>query len=225
MTGALRPGDIDGDIEPRRLGLKYTPPTLVVEFWIPQTSTLMHRLMELPNLSPDQDPAELEAKIRRKNRAYFTNIQPEQVKRLIVQLQERSVSVGRWGNTKDEVPQAYAEVPQAYALNIPEVSKLSGKYELLPDKNGDRPVWGSKNNRLYRTANRTWGITDDAEDIPKNLVLVRSRTKEADVKFPHVIPAWEFYDMQKRVWGPSKLTATPAERGTFLKIKNKIKRF
>jgi centrosomal protein CEP19 len=88
MTGALRPGDI----EPRRLGLKYTPPTLVVEFWMPRKSKLMHRLVELPKLSPDQDPTELEAKIRRKNPAYFTNIKPEQVKRLIVQLQKRSAS-------------------------------------------------------------------------------------------------------------------------------------
>ena len=107
------------------------------------------------------------------------------------------------------------EVPQVYTVIIPEVAKLSGKYELLPNKNGDRPVWGSRCNRMYRTANRTWGITDDAEDLPKNLVLVRSKTKEADAKFPHMISGWEFYDMQKRVWGPSKLTVTPAVARTY----------
>ena len=101
------------------------------------------------------------------------------------------------------------EVPQTYTVIIPEVAKLSGKYELLPDKNGDRPMWGSKNNRLYRTANRTWGITDNAADIPQNVALVRSKTKEADMKFPHSITDWEFFDTQKRVWGPSKTSATP----------------
>jgi hypothetical protein len=86
MSGALRPGDI----EPRRLGLKYTPPTLVIEFWMPETSKLMHRLVELQEHSLDQDPVALEAKIRRSNLPYLTKIKPEQVKRFLVILQKRN---------------------------------------------------------------------------------------------------------------------------------------
>ena len=32
---------------------------------------------------------------------------------------------------------------------------------------------------------------------------------DAGIKLPHMISGWEFFDMQKVVWGPSKLTATP----------------
>ena len=78
-------------------------------------------------------------------------------------------------------PPPVKKVPQAITIVCPELSVLSGKYELQPDKNGGRPVWGVEDNRLYRTANQTWGITDKPADRSKNewlhnVALVRSKT-------------------------------------------------
>lgn len=74
-------------IEPRQLGILFSPPTLVLEFWDPMKSEMMQRHIELPKLTPVDDAQEAAKIIVKQNFTYFAEIRPAQVARLVARLQ------------------------------------------------------------------------------------------------------------------------------------------
>ncbi|KAM3136862.1 hypothetical protein pb186bvf_011121 [Paramecium bursaria] len=79
------------NFEPKRLGLKYNPPTIVLEYLQPQTGKLYHHKMKLLKLKPDT-PANHALEYLRKKHAtfFFGNKMPEsQILELIGKLLKR----------------------------------------------------------------------------------------------------------------------------------------
>lgn len=74
-------------IEPRQLGILFSPPTLVLEFWDPNKSEMMQRHIELPTLTPLDDAQEAAKIIVKQNASYFAEIRSAQVARLLARLQ------------------------------------------------------------------------------------------------------------------------------------------
>jgi len=78
------------DFLPKRFGLKFDPPTIVLEYLVPSTGKLYHHKMTLKNLAPDDDPEEVLDYLKRKHGTYIsTKVPEEQILSLITKLQER----------------------------------------------------------------------------------------------------------------------------------------
>lgn len=79
------------DFLPKRFGLKFDPPTIVLEYLVPSTGKLYHHKMTLKNLAPDDDPEEVLDYLKRKHGTYIntSKVAEEQILSLISKLQER----------------------------------------------------------------------------------------------------------------------------------------
>ena len=77
------------DILPRRFGLKFEPPTIILEYQVPSKNKLYLHIMPMPELEPDHDPYDW-LKILRKEHTSFLDsklINEEQLLGLIQRLQ------------------------------------------------------------------------------------------------------------------------------------------
>lgn len=81
-------GNFD-DLRPKRFGLKYNPPTLILEYLVPSTGKLFHRRMCLKATKIKRmDPKRVAEKLREKNPVYLAEdkIRFDQVVELVAKL-------------------------------------------------------------------------------------------------------------------------------------------
>eukprot|EP00276_Gloeochaete_wittrockiana_P005429 CAMPEP_0184646884 /NCGR_PEP_ID=MMETSP0308-20130426/3676_1 /TAXON_ID=38269 /ORGANISM="Gloeochaete witrockiana, Strain SAG 46.84" /LENGTH=212 /DNA_ID=CAMNT_0027077329 /DNA_START=132 /DNA_END=770 /DNA_ORIENTATION=+ len=73
--------------ELRRLGVKYTPPTIILEYYVPATGKLRLRSLRLHRLRADSDVDKVTTKIFQNNKLLDqTKVSFDQVRRLVKQL-------------------------------------------------------------------------------------------------------------------------------------------
>lgn len=79
------------DFLPKRFGLKFDPPTIVLEYLVPSTGKLYHHKMKLRNLAPDDDPEEVLEYLKQKHSTYVNTpkVSDDQILNLISKLQDR----------------------------------------------------------------------------------------------------------------------------------------
>ena len=79
------------DFLPKRFGLKFNPPTIVLEYLVPSTGKLYHHKMTLKNLAAENDPEDVLEYLKRKHGNYIntSKVAEEQILGLITKLQER----------------------------------------------------------------------------------------------------------------------------------------
>eukprot|EP00931_Biecheleriopsis_adriatica_P006065 TRINITY_DN107523_c0_g1_i1.p1 TRINITY_DN107523_c0_g1~~TRINITY_DN107523_c0_g1_i1.p1 ORF type:complete len:190 (-),score=44.75 TRINITY_DN107523_c0_g1_i1:19-531(-) len=99
-----------GEVCPKRFGLNYDPPAIILEYLEVSTGKLFHRKVGLKRLRPTADPTRVAEKLRQKNRALLTEdsgVSFEQIVSLVKKLQEHlaqiqksSISSGASGYAK-----------------------------------------------------------------------------------------------------------------------------
>mmetsp|Transcript_80678 Transcript_80678/g.250410 ORF Transcript_80678/g.250410 Transcript_80678/m.250410 type:complete len:199 (+) Transcript_80678:68-664(+) len=79
-----------GDVCPKRFGLNYDPPSIILEYLQVSTGKLFHRRIGLRRLRANSDPARVAEKLRQKNRALLAEdrVSFEQIVSLVTRLQE-----------------------------------------------------------------------------------------------------------------------------------------
>lgn len=89
------------DFLPKRFGLKYNPPTIVLEYLVPSTGKLYHHKMRLRNLQPMDNVREWIQILRKKHSMYLppAKVSDEQITDLINHLQSR-IEQNNSGSTK-----------------------------------------------------------------------------------------------------------------------------
>lgn len=59
------------DYQPKRFGLKYNPPTIILEYLVPSTGKLYHHKMRVRNLSANADEGQILTYIRHRHAIYL----------------------------------------------------------------------------------------------------------------------------------------------------------
>eukprot|EP00933_Yihiella_yeosuensis_P008551 TRINITY_DN11405_c1_g1_i1.p1 TRINITY_DN11405_c1_g1~~TRINITY_DN11405_c1_g1_i1.p1 ORF type:complete len:209 (-),score=25.91 TRINITY_DN11405_c1_g1_i1:188-814(-) len=79
-----------GDVCPKRFGLNFDPPSIVLEYLEVSTGKLFHRRVGLRRLRPTSDPLRVAEKLRQKNRALLAEdaVTLDQIVSLVKRLQE-----------------------------------------------------------------------------------------------------------------------------------------
>uniref|UniRef100_A0A7S1LUL0 Centrosomal protein of 19 kDa n=1 Tax=Alexandrium catenella TaxID=2925 RepID=A0A7S1LUL0_ALECA len=79
-----------GDVCPKRFGLNYDPPSIILEYLQVSTGKLFHRRIGLRRLRANSDPARVAEKLRQKNKALLAEdrVSFEQIVSLVSRLQE-----------------------------------------------------------------------------------------------------------------------------------------
>lgn len=80
------------DLRPKRFGLKYNPPTLILEYLVPSTGKLLHRRMSLkPSRLKSMEPHGVAEKLRDKNPVHLSDdkVRFDQVVDLITKLRNQ----------------------------------------------------------------------------------------------------------------------------------------
>jgi len=60
------------DYVPKRFGLKYSPPTIIVEYLVPSSGKLYHHKLKMPNLKSDSDTWDTLDALKKKHNQYFS---------------------------------------------------------------------------------------------------------------------------------------------------------
>mmetsp|Transcript_67444 Transcript_67444/g.197225 ORF Transcript_67444/g.197225 Transcript_67444/m.197225 type:complete len:201 (-) Transcript_67444:357-959(-) len=79
-----------GDVCPKRFGLNYDPPSIILEYLQVSTGKLFHRRIGLRRLRANSDPARVAEKLRQKNKALLAEdrVSFDQIVSLVSRLQE-----------------------------------------------------------------------------------------------------------------------------------------
>jgi centrosomal protein CEP19 len=80
------------DFAPKRYGLRYDPPTIIVEYLVPSTGKLYHHKMKITELTASSDTDEVIESLRAKHATYFASntISENQISNLIDKLKKRA---------------------------------------------------------------------------------------------------------------------------------------
>ena len=77
------------DYQPKRLGLKFDPPTIVLEYLVPSTGKLYHHRMKVRNLTASSNLSAILEHLKQRHALYFNNkIADDQIIGLLRRLQD-----------------------------------------------------------------------------------------------------------------------------------------
>jgi centrosomal protein CEP19 len=81
------------DFTPRRFGLKFEPPTIILEYKIPSKNKLYLHIMPMPELEPSHDPYDWLEILRKEHKPFLDAkvIEEDQILSLIEKLQDNLV--------------------------------------------------------------------------------------------------------------------------------------
>uniref|UniRef100_A0A7S4QI76 Centrosomal protein of 19 kDa n=1 Tax=Alexandrium monilatum TaxID=311494 RepID=A0A7S4QI76_9DINO len=85
-----------GDVCPKRFGLNYDPPSIILEYLQVSTGKLFHRRIGLRRLRANSDPTRVAEKLRQKNKTLLAEdrVSFEQIVSLVARLQEGPLKSG-----------------------------------------------------------------------------------------------------------------------------------
>ena len=81
---------MSSDITPRRFGLKFDPPTIILEYKVPAKNKLYLHIMPMPELEPSHDPYDWLDILRKEHKPFLDPklIEEKQILNLIQKLQQ-----------------------------------------------------------------------------------------------------------------------------------------
>jgi centrosomal protein CEP19 len=128
-TGIATGTELMGDV-PKRFGLKYDPPAIILEYLQVSTGKLFHRQIGLRRLRATSDPARVAEKLRQKNRTLLVEdkVSFDQLVTLVSKLQ-LELGTGANGSTAATAAKAYsggASASVAAAVQPPAGKKPDG---------------------------------------------------------------------------------------------------
>jgi centrosomal protein CEP19 len=88
------------DILPRRFGLKFEPPTIILEYKVPSKNKLYLHIMPMPELEPSHDPLDWLEILRKEHSPFLDRkmVEEGQILGLIQKLQENLLGESEEGS-------------------------------------------------------------------------------------------------------------------------------
>ncbi|OMJ85717.1 hypothetical protein SteCoe_12911 [Stentor coeruleus] len=88
------------DFMPRRFGLKFEPPTIILEYKIPSKNKLYLHIMPMPELEPSHDPYDWLEILRKEHKPFLDAkvIEEDQILSLIEKLQDNLIGESMEGS-------------------------------------------------------------------------------------------------------------------------------
>lgn len=124
------------DYTPKRFGLKYNPPQIVVEYLTPSTGKLYHHKIRLGKFKPETNLQEVVKEIYEKHYMYLDNkkVNPAQIVRLIEKLKEKRKASGANSYNSYDDKSREKENLKIDPKNIPDDKESSQKQTTSPNK-------------------------------------------------------------------------------------------
>jgi len=164
------------DYVPKRFGLKFGPPTIIVEYLIPSSGKLYHHKIKLSHLKSDSDTWDALEAIKKKNPLYFAGnkIADDQITDLINRLKKKlqGSSVGgtfltgsEFGENKD----SGSKLGKLAPLNSTASAKQNNNLTSLDNKVKGATASNSKakDDKKNDAGNNFWAF-DDLEDLEED---------------------------------------------------------
>ena len=126
------------DYQPKRFGLKFDPPTIVLEYLVPSTGKLYHHRMRLRSMTPDSRTLDLLNHLKKRHSMYLntSKISEDQLKDLIEKLKKR-LSEEKEINLNKLTPEEVAEYKKKMDVDFEKNLKRPGdedfEYDLRKD--------------------------------------------------------------------------------------------
>ena len=117
------------DYIPKRFGLNYSPPQIIIEYLAPSTGKLYHHKMRLHKFKKEKNNAEIIKELYEKHQVYLDKkkISSEQLVRLIERLKQNFVPIKKKSENKKE-EEKNQENKQKYEIKK-EIKKKEKKKE------------------------------------------------------------------------------------------------
>lgn len=146
------------DYMPKRFGLKYDPPTIVLEYMVMSLGKLYHHKMKLLRLKPDSDVNEMVDYLYNRHSFYLKEsvVSRQQIANLVVRLQKRIQNHSSHGKASKPAPpqekktpenqnrpQTNTEIPSSYLPSVAQKKQTNAN-----------DGWGDE----------AWGLDDDWGD-------------------------------------------------------------
>lgn len=124
------------DYTPKRFGLKYNPPQIVVEYLTPSTGKLYHHKIRLGKFKPETNLQEVVKEIYEKHYMYLDNkkVNPAQIVRLIEKLKDKRKASGANSYNSYDDKSREKENLKIDPKNIPDDKESSQKQTTSPNK-------------------------------------------------------------------------------------------
>lgn len=161
------------DFVPKRFGLKYDPPAIILEYLVPSSGKLYHHKLKMPQLKGNSDTQETFDALKKKHNQYFAGnkVSETQIKTLIDKLK-----------TKLPVTAAKAEEPKLGKLaplsgqSKPGASNSNG-YSGSTATTGNRP--GSAQAKDDKKGANFWAFDDvEEEEVDYETANLNKLSKE-----------------------------------------------
>jgi hypothetical protein len=122
------------DYTPKRFGLKYNPPQIIVEYLTPSTGKLYHHKIRLGKFKPETNLQEVVKEVYEKHYMYLDNkkVNPAQIVRLIEKLKDKRKASS--ANSHEEKSRELKEKENINAKNIKEDKESSTKQSPATNK-------------------------------------------------------------------------------------------
>ena len=175
---------LPGDYQPRRFGLKYNPPMIVLEYLIPSNGKLYHHRMRVHKLEKTSKIEDITYQLIKRHAMYLNHskISSQQIEELVVKLYEHQF--GKFADIKNEeikvvkpIEKPFEKVNEKIDYNNYDLNKLSDvelekhkqKMEELFIKNNKDPkahdfVYDLEVDFKPSQANAEWDEDDEDDD-------------------------------------------------------------
>ena len=117
------------DYIPKRFGLNYSPPQIIIEYLAPSTGKLYHHKMRLHKFTKDKSNAEVMKELYERHQVYLDKkkVSSEQLLKLIERLKQNFVPRKKKGENQAKIPEKKKEEKK-------EVEKKEVKKEIIKEE-------------------------------------------------------------------------------------------
>lgn len=102
---------MSNEITPRRFGLKFEPPTIILEYKVPAKNKLYLHIMPMPELEPGHDPNDWLEILRKEHKQFLDPkiVEENQILSLIEKLQQNLIYDSREGSGEEDEDEDYED--------------------------------------------------------------------------------------------------------------------
>ena len=162
------------DYVPKRFGLNFSPPQIIIEYLSPSSGKLYHHLMRLHKFSKTKSNAEIMKELYERHQMYLDKkkVSSEQLIRLIEKLKENFVPRKKKSKTKDSATTATATNTIPKAIPPKKEEKEIPKKEILP----------KKEEKKEDEIEEDFDLEDLTDELDKKEEKPKEKQKEIEVK-------------------------------------------
>ena len=123
------------DYIPKRFGLNYSPPQIIIEYLAPSTGKLYHHKMRLHKFTKEKSNAEVMKELYERHQVYLDKkkVSSEQLIKLIERLKQNFVPRKKKGDKKGKIPEKKEEVKKEIKKEEKKEAKKEEKKEVIKE--------------------------------------------------------------------------------------------